>query len=316
MKIHVIGDPHLGRSFVNGVPLHRRGDREAMVWDQFQREVSTSGQDFVVCLGDLFNQAIVSYDLIVNTAELFKRAAKANPNCAYVILKGNHDYFRDLEKRSAFDVFTLLVDKEPNIICVDDRLFKAGTLAFIGYSVEHRADELVAQENFDGITTIFGHWDVESFGGDGHNLIPTGALPKGITAVTGHIHKPTTFERDGVHVVVHGSMQPYAHGEQVNDDLYVTVTPEELAAAGSEWAKNRCIRLIGLAPEDPVDCLQLTLMASRQTEDAQAVGEVTLGEFDMISLFKGTLAEERVPEDIQEKLLDTYHARTLNEAVS
>ena len=39
MTVNTIGDPHLGRSFKTGVPLHRLGDREAMVWKEFERQL-------------------------------------------------------------------------------------------------------------------------------------------------------------------------------------------------------------------------------------------------------------------------------------
>ena len=38
--IELLGDAHLGKPFIHGVPLHRRGDREKMVWADFERSIS------------------------------------------------------------------------------------------------------------------------------------------------------------------------------------------------------------------------------------------------------------------------------------
>lgn len=38
-KVKSLGDVHLGRRFTQGVPLHRRGEREALVLAQFAAEL-------------------------------------------------------------------------------------------------------------------------------------------------------------------------------------------------------------------------------------------------------------------------------------
>ena len=42
------GDAHLGKPFIHGVPLHRRGDREKMLWADFERSVSQTSADIHV----------------------------------------------------------------------------------------------------------------------------------------------------------------------------------------------------------------------------------------------------------------------------
>ena len=308
MKVHTVGDSHLGRSFVNGVPLHRRGDREAMLWAVFEKEVRVPDMDLHVHLGDLFHAAVVPYDIILKTAELYDEVAKANPNCLYVILKGNHDYYRDLTRKSAFDLFTALVRHRVNIWAVDDTAVQHKGHVFVGYSIEHRIEDRIGKGH-----TLYCHCDVESFGGDGQNLVPIAkAAELGITKIiTGHDHKRRTLTRDGVEVIVHGSLQPFAHGEESDDSLYVTLSLDELAAADPEYLRSRCVRVLGV-PDEPVDVLQLTI--KRPDSDKGDLPKVELGTFDMEALFRETFVEAGVPDNISEQVMLQYQTRRMNDA--
>lgn len=57
-EINLTGDPHLARAFRTGVPLHRLGDREEMVWQDFQQQLETSAEVTII-LGDLFDKFVV-----------------------------------------------------------------------------------------------------------------------------------------------------------------------------------------------------------------------------------------------------------------
>ena len=57
MDFTLLGDPHLGRTFVHGVPLHRRGEREVMMWRNFAQSLSNVTTPLHICLGDLFDRA-------------------------------------------------------------------------------------------------------------------------------------------------------------------------------------------------------------------------------------------------------------------
>src|SRR4029078_2818152 len=87
----LLGDPHLGRTFVHGVPLHRRGEREAMLWRDFAQSLSNVTTHLHICLGDLFDRAAVSYHTIVSAARLYMHAAAKFPETKFIILRGNHD---------------------------------------------------------------------------------------------------------------------------------------------------------------------------------------------------------------------------------
>lgn len=309
----LLGDPHLGRSFIHGVPLDRRGEREMKQFNQFHADILTPGGDLHVCMGDLFDKAIVSYSTILNTALAYAQASKRNPQTMYVILKGNHDWLRDLEKPSAFDMFARLVAQLPNVKIVDE-YWSLQDKGFIAWHPTIPSIEMVGHLN-RSVAVALGHWDIESYGGDDLNLIPTKAMAeRGIThAFTGHIHKPQQFTRDGVEVNVVGSMQPYAHGEENDDSLYQTVTKKELLESPVGAFRNKCLR-VRLAPGElfdvEVDCLQLTVQKENGKDEPI---EVQLGDFDMITLFAEAFKSAGVSDETTKRMLEQYEASRITD---
>jgi len=246
MKINIMGDPHLGKVFHHGVPLHRRGEREAEIWRDFETNLQAVSTGRHVCLGDLFDRAIVPYDVILRAAEIYSNIAAQKPETQFIILRGNHDFLRDLERASAFDLFTRLVASATNITTVTDPVMIAGHL-FVGYDPVMPLAERITEAHRGAMVAFF-HAETEGYGND-FNLIPFQKLadlgiPK---VVNGHEHKPGQFTRNGVDVTVVGSLQPFAHGEEINDNLYVTLplTALEEAAdlrnnvSASFWTRTR-----------------------------------------------------------------------------
>ena len=41
----LLGDCHLGKVFINNVPLHRRGDHEKIVWEEFRKQLDPQGAE-------------------------------------------------------------------------------------------------------------------------------------------------------------------------------------------------------------------------------------------------------------------------------
>lgn len=294
-RIELLGDPHLGRAFHHGVALGRRGEREAMVWADFLENLrgGSPSVDYHVCLGDLFDKWIVSFDLILDVASQYEAAAAERPNTSFMILKGNHDWIRDLERRSAFDVFAKLVAHVPNIYIVDQIIEMDGLVFYPWHPLWD------AKEKLKGVAgnILFGHFDTEF--GD-HNMVPTQLDFERI--YTGHIHKPERFNRHGTEVVVVGSLQPYAHGEEADDSLYVTLRPEDVSGD----LRMKCVRIIGRY-EGEIDCLQLTYK-SEQKED-EVIENVTLGDFDMDKLFAEAFAEAGVTPERSAHVLEQFHSK-------
>ena len=308
--IDIMGDPHLAKTFVHGVPLHRRGERESMVWDAFRANLEAAAADLHVCMGDLFERPIVPYDAILKAADIYRKVASDKPQTRFVILRGNHDCLvRDLERASAFDLFARLVSDVSNIIVVSDVVMIAGYL-FVGFDpVTPLADRIT--EDHRGAKAAFFHAETEGYGKE-FNVIPFEKLAELdiLKVYNGHEHKPARFTKHGVDVTVVGSLQPYAHGEEIDDTLYVTLTLSELETAGN--LSNKCVRILlepGETLDQEIDCLQLTI--KRQADADAKIGEVTLGEFDIDALFKQAFAEAKVSDTLTDTILQRFHERRL-----
>jgi DNA repair exonuclease SbcCD nuclease subunit len=294
--IEFLGDAHLGKPFIHGVPLHRRGDREKVVWADFERSVLATSADFHINLGDLLDRPVVPYDVIVRAARIYVRAAEHHPETQFLILQGNHDVSRDLERVSAFDVFAEIVWGIGTIRVVREPIVVDGLL-LVPFDPVAPTAELIAELKPSAEIAI-GHWDVESFGGDDHNLIPTKLLAElGVKRVyTGHVHKPDRFTRDGIDVVVVGSLQPFSHGE---GDMYITLSLDEAREVDPAAIKDRCIRIQlkqGETYDLEIDCLQLTLQRLGGEEEPETV---TLGDFDMAALFSQAFDQAGVSADLR-----------------
>jgi DNA repair exonuclease SbcCD nuclease subunit len=273
--------------------------REQIVWQDLLEALHVPGRDFDlhICLGDLFDKWIVSFDLILDVADQYRAAATQHPDAHFYVLKGNHDWTRDLQRRSAFDVFAALVADVPNITIVNDVVTVDGLVLYPWHPLWDASEKLKDVEG----NILFGHFDVE-FGE--HNMVPTKLHFEKI--YTGHDHKARTLKRDETEVVVVGSMQPYAHGEEPDDSLYVTVRAEDIT--DTSIFKDKCVRIIGKF-DGEIDCLQLTFKQEKTNDDDGPIGTVTLGDFDMDKLFAEAFAEAGVTAARTAQVLEQYHTK-------
>lgn len=309
----ILGDPHLGRSFVRGVSLEKRGLREKMVMEDFQQRMKASGDyDVFICMGDLFDKWAVPYSVVFKASWTFFKAARDNPDTQYVVIAGNHDISRDLEKKGALDLFELVVGHIENVTIVRHHHECAGMgiggkwVGFFPFHPTKPAAELVPEK----LDIAFGHWDTV-FGAD--NMIPTKQLAAAgcKVAYTGHVHLPDQFKRDGVEVIQVGSMQPYAHGEDYGE-MYVTLGLDEITG---ENLTDKCVRvslLPGQRLDEEIDCLQLTVQRVGSNEEDAEV-EVTMGDFNLMALFGQAFEEAGVPEFVSSQLLTKFEEARIAE---
>lgn len=327
-RLKLVGDPHLGRKFEEGVPLHRRGEREAEQMKQFEQELLTPDVDMNVMMGDIFDKFTVSPTVVLQTYLAYCQAVAANPETIFVLLMGNHDVSRNVEVKSSFDLLEAMLKYLPNVHVVKELEFLYGSstqadadlFAFFPYNVFAKAGSEIG-EGFDvnkfKVEAAFGHWDLHSFGGSDHNLIPTKELAQITTkAFSGHIHKPETFVRDGVEVVGTGSMQPYAHGEDAGNNLYVSVTLSELEAALSQSPEafaDKCVRVL-LAPGETlppnIECRQLTSKPLAQNADNEAQYEVMMENFSFETIVRSHFATCGLTTGDADEVMDKYETMT------
>lgn len=278
MNYEVLGDPHLGRKFETGVPLHRRGEREHMQRQKFIDALMNAKAEVHVTMGDLFDKFIVPPEVVLFAAHSYMAAADKNPNTLYVVLRGNHDVSRNRDKASSWDLFCALVDQHSNVWAVDYAPAEYEGMLFVPYdpfNYDHLEEHLHA-----GISVVFGHFDIVDFGG--HNVIPTALFAKhGINlVVNGHDHLARMERRDGVDIIVTGSMEPFTHAEDKVGELYITTTLEELPHLDVTNKNVRVLLKPGETLPDDIDCLSLVAKRVNTEEDIS----VDTTEFDSLDL--------------------------------
>lgn len=320
-RVKVLGDPHLGRAFVNGVPLARRGDREKLQWADFEKSLfDTDGAQVHVCMGDLFDRWAVPYEVIFRCAYTYINAAKKNPGVRYIVLQGNHDASKDLTKVSAFQIFAAIVGEWITVVRNEPLRLRDVGLTFIPWDPLLNAAEMVEQhqEMIAGSVAVFGHWDVVAIG-DTSNLLPSELLIKDCnvsTVVTGHDHTKRVLQYEGRPVIVTGSMQPYSFAEDVNEQLYVTRTLVEVQADPTvyQWMNLRIMMQPGDVLTDTIDCLQLKLVYSEKDEDEQSeIGQVEFEVFRFDDLFAKALADNGVEPDFADLAKQRWDSERLKE---
>lgn len=317
-----LGDVHLDKKFRTGVPLHRLGEREAMVWQQFEETLAKCEDPLLVQVGDLFDQYSVSETAVLKAAGLYKFYATHNPHRKFVIYRGNHDASRDVSKKSSFDVFAELMEGTPNVFVFRDTVatltVEGRDYGFLPWhpfkTAEQLAFDLISETRGKKLEAVFCHCDVESFGGSGDNLIPTKILSQITdTVVTGHIHIPDAYRVDSVNVIITGSMQPYSHGEDLTGQLYKSLTLEEFNNSDMELWKNMNVRIL-LQPGEvlpaAIDCLSFigkTISAiSEEDEEDDSEFEVGFDSFNMDQLFSDALRERQVGNEVSQQIEKKY----------
>lgn len=320
LKVNLCGDVHLGKSFRTNVPLHRIGDREAMVWMEFERQLSEPA-DLTIVMGDLFDKFVVPPEVVIRCYErLICNERSTQP---IYILRGNHDASRDTAKKSSFELLSLLLesDEDCNVYTVPD-LTVIGDLLLCGWQPYVSANDTLGTLIVPRFKVAFGHWDITQHGEDTHNLIPLERLAElGVTKVfTGHIHKADSFKRNGLAVTVVGSMQPYAHGEEpAGSELYMTLEGSEAAdmlIADPEVFANTNIRLL-MAPGEEwtseFNCLSRTFKRTTDVEDGgEPTQQVEYETFDLKTLLGTACATAGVSTGLQARIQNTLMERLGN----
>lgn len=326
-KVAVLGDPHMGKKFQNGVPLHRRGDREKLQWADFEASLGDVADCSVhVCLGDLFDQWAVPFEAIYRAAIAYKKAAAANPGVEYVVLRGNHDASRIVERVSAFTLFAELA--RGSGVRVVTSYAVSGNLVFFGWDPVLTAEQMVSafleeyRERLDLLPegtelVAFVHNDVVAIG-ETSNLLPAKTLlDAGFSlAITGHDHTRRELIMDGLAVQVVGSMQPYSFAEDPDGDLYITTTLAEVEADPAYFV-NKCVRIVlkdGESVTTPIDCLQLRIVTEQDpTVNEDEATEVGFSEFNFQKLFEEVFEEKGVNAAMREIAQQRFEAERLKE---
>jgi DNA repair exonuclease SbcCD nuclease subunit len=287
-KAWLIGDPHLGRKFEVGVPLHRRGDRERRQMEKFKTELATPDVDYVIMVGDLFDHPHVGYSVVCEAAEAVLAAAKARPKIDFIMMAGNHDVPRNLSVVGAWNAFEhIVVGRCSNLIVLREPVHYLEFALFPWQWGVSAADQVAAalSRSYTQRLVAIGHWDLQSYGGDDSHIAPVAELAAlGITEFySGHYHTEGTYPVGDHLVRCTGSMEPYSHGEDPDGEIYVTLTLAELADTSAEDLKDKCVRVLLADGEElptDVDCFALTAKRVKEVDDGDVLEQVSLADFD------------------------------------
>lgn len=304
--IACLGDPHLGKKFKTGVPVNRLGEREQMVLQDFRDSLMDPDPELTihVCMGDLFDKAIVDYQTIFAAYFAYIQAAAQFPDRKYFIIMGNHDMSRNSDRYSSFQVFAQMLDSVDNIKLIIEPDHYEG-FGFIPYHPFKTSVEMLFdyRTKFGTLDTyaVFGHWDVDTFNSEmPHNIFPVDdikTLPQCREAYTGHIHQSGLRDYNGLELTITGSMQPYSFAEDSTGEFYVTLSLAELYKTDPRTLQKKCVRVLlnegEVLPE--LDCLQLIGKRFGEAEFDEDI-DVEMAAFDMQALMLEELQKAGVKD--------------------
>jgi hypothetical protein len=301
-RVHLIGDPHLGKKFGEdqGILQHRLGERESRQAAHFADELEAD-VEFVVMIGDLFDNPYVPDAVIVAAARATLSAAERNSGTVYVFIAGNHDKPRNLALVGAWHAFREMTQGRFANLIILDRPAAVGRIAFFPWEWDRRADDQVADvANAVGIEHAVGHWDLSVFDGKDDHLAPVAALRAAWPDLggiwSGHYHVSGRYGE----VNCTGSMEPYAHGE---GDMYVTLSLEDAMFRTDLHDKHVRVLLPQGVDLPEVDCLALThkrLQAEQEDDDIT----VSVDDYDFHRIVRERIADRdpRVRGFIEERM--------------
>ena len=323
-KILFIGDPHLGRRFITGVPSHRVGDREAYVYSQFSRLLDVDNDPLIskiVIVGDLFDKFVVSPTV---TFEAYKMLSQVPDDIDVYLIPGNHDLSKDTTKISSFQLLTQILEPMSNNIHVvsasgsypvyynnaKDVLnlyfdcYNPFTDCIVNYDLETIAKS--------GPIISVGHWDSLSILERGY--VPhQDILTHSTIIVSGHEHTyreyTYPFDKTKSKVLFTGSMQPYSHAEDPDVDIYITIKEKDLSKYDlTKDLKYKCVR-IECGPlfvlSDPIECFALTykVIAEEKTEVEVDVESVDVDNYNE-TLKNWVVSNKDLSKELQKELTE------------
>lgn len=321
--VALIGDVHAGRKFKTNVPLNRIGEREESLlndlWNALQCYPHL--ETHLVIMGDLFDKFQVDNNTLLAVNACLQNAVSDKIHLH--ILRGNHDISRDLTLSSSFDVLKNLCDSNKNIHFYDAdtpcSILQLPHLRIMALpystttSATEMAEALPTNDPSEKAFYVLAHWDLTAHGEDTHNLIPAEVLArKGVTKVyTGHIHKPQTVTLFGLPVQAVGSLQPYAHGEELKGEtLYQTLHKnevEELLAENENHFEDVNLRVLVASGEAWVEAVPncLSFQVKMLAADADDLADLEVGyeEFSTANILNKNLV------GVSENLVGFIHER-------
>lgn len=323
-KIGLIGDPHLGRKFETGVPLDRRGEREESQWEQLEAELNTEGLDVAIIVGDVFDQFAVPNAVVMRFFKLVMDAYDNNPDLYIVVIRGNHDASRDVDKVSSYAILARMIESgdrliitedAPEILEFHDSVLRIGLLPWHPFINSREMAEFLTKDGYE-FDMVVGHWDRVTFDDEPHNCIPLAELrPYCKFLVSGHDHNACEYEMGDVKILYTGSMQPYSHGEDQDGERYITMSLEEVRAKVAEdptFFHDKALRVAlksGEKVDFPIDAWAITTKLIQNNGEDFVDISIQTESFDTIDVIVRCLTKNEVSQTITDRVVAMYKER-------
>lgn len=351
ITIRVIGDPHIGKSFKQGVPKDILGKREQMSLDLL-KELLHSNVNYIIIVGDLFDKFQVDVTTFYKVLMLLEEASKNNPNTKFIFLNGNHDLSKESEKISSFQLLQNYIDRhqdisnirvilskqEEPILKLSDEGIALGLFhynPFMSIDEEYTDDELQIDSVLYPIKIAFGHWETIDFNSDVfiNRQVPIKVLKYFDYVVTGHEHRPKVTITNNVPILTVGSMLPYAFSEQLDVEEHVnyyTLSIQDINKVlehDINYFENTCVRIL-IAKDSTEDvpefkCLSKTfknIKGKESNTDSESEGSSTT--CDSVTSFSNSLytfveeSEELFKDNVPfiADLIEAFNTKNYKEA--
>jgi hypothetical protein len=226
---------------------------------------------------------MVHRKVVVSVADAVISAAERNEDVLYLVMAGNHDLPRNFSTVGAWPLFRRMVeDRLANLVAVTEPRI-INQLALFPWQWGVTAKEQVSRVFGTPAAAAIGHWDLAVFDGKDDHLAPVAelrsAFGEDLAIYSGHYHVPGPYTVNGIVVHCTGSMQPVTHGDDPNQDFYVTVTRAEALLRDDLHDKHVRVRLAPGETMPDIDCLALTHIREKASEVAEQA-PVSIEDFD------------------------------------
>lgn len=242
----LIGDPHVTKKYMLGVPVHRRGEREQSLMEDLRTRLNDVKADMVIMVGDLFEKPTCDLKDLYSVCEMMLDACRRNPSVTYVFQAGNHDISPQQAFKGAFDILKLFHQMLPNLHIITKPTV-INRVALFPWEWDRTSLEQLDDLDSGSYDFAIGHWDLVSYDGDhiGHMCPAAELTSRGAKVIeTGHWHVPGIYKIDGVEVNCTGSMQPMTHSEDPDSELFVTLTYDEYLSIDPQDYKDKYVRVV------------------------------------------------------------------------
>lgn len=304
MHFRLIGDPHITRKFILGVPPHRRGEREQLLFDDFEQRLYEGDEKMIIVVGDLFEKPLCTMLDLTKTITILDRACRSQPDREIIIISGNHDMPQAVGDACAFKVIQKFSEFVPNLwIFTEPAVHRR--VALFPWEWTRTAEEQLRDVEGEEFDYAVGHWDLVAYDGmHKDHLCPAKQLKQmgAREIISGHWHIAGDYKVAGEIVHCTGSMQPMTHAEDPEATLYVTMNYEEYMAADQDSLKDKYVRLRldgDEMPPAPRDCLGFKVEKKAKPSETT---EVSLDGFNLLEVVTETLIKFEVPKKLQKKV--------------